>query len=335
MYRTQHVHGQDDGENDEREHGRVRAAIAYDVSCKDHPAEHADENDERILRALVRVRVPAEQVGEHGRAGEGEEEQCEEENVPARKVHGSVVQYILLHHSIKHMSTLKKVGLGVLGVIVLLVLVAGYFGFVPGVSAVFGSNKARDLGVVATPELYKAVNDKLALVRTGDPLTAGTVSYSGSHALTGSFSSEEITSAIAEGTWKNDPIAGDFQMKIHADGSVEAAGLLDRARLDDYLRATGFTDVLAYTGTFSMLPAQVPFYVSGTASITNNKLDLQLTSAELGRLPLPTNAAAASAVESVVDRRIAAIPGLNISSLTFSNGELNFKGMYPAQMNFK
>jgi hypothetical protein len=36
---------------------------------------------------------------------------------------------------------------GILAVVVVLVLVAGYFGFVPGISNIFGSNKPVDLGI--------------------------------------------------------------------------------------------------------------------------------------------------------------------------------------------
>lgn len=232
------------------------------------------------------------------------------------------------------MKTFKKVLLWILGIVVVLILVAGYFGLVPGVSAIFGSNKAKNLGVVASVEAFNSANTKLALMRSGDATKAERISYSGSHSADVSLTSEELTSLIAEGTWKNNPISEDLQIKIGDAGDVQVSGLLNRTKLDGYLNATGFSDATKYTKSFSALPEKVPFYLDGTASVTNNKVDLNVKSAELGRVPLPTDSNTVNGVESFIMQRMSKVTGLNVISLDFKNGKLNFKGTFPSKISY-
>jgi len=237
------------------------------------------------------------------------------------------------------MKILKWILAVVVVVVVVLVLLGGYFGFVPGISAVFGSDKPRDLGVAASAESFKTGSLKIGLAREDtEAATSLSVTYQGSHAVNVSLSSEEISSLLQNGTWKKtwqfNPIADDFQMKISSDGGVEMAGLLDMNKLNGYLSATGFSDVESYTSKFNFLSNKVPFYLSGSGSIINNKVNLAVTSAELGRIPLPTDAVAVQAAESFIERRIAGISGMSVTSLNFNGGTLNFKGTYPSTIKF-
>lgn len=207
-------------------------------------------------------------------------------------------------------------------------------GLVPGVSSVFGADKPIDLGVKTSLDLFNTANTKMGITRVGNAASADKVTYLGSHPVDVSLSSGKVSSLFSEGKWKDDPITEDFQMKIHSDGTVEMTGILDRTRLDGYLSATDFSDVLAYTKTFNFLPEKVPFYLNGSASVVNNKVNLKLTSAKIGRLPLPTDSGSISAVEDFIERRISKISGMNIASLDFNSGELNFKGTFPSKMSF-
>lgn len=216
----------------------------------------------------------------------------------------------------------------------LIIMVAGYFGFVPGISAVFGSNKPRDLGVVTSVESYSAAAEKLAIIQTGDPITAEKIQYQGSHHVEVSLTSEEISSLIANGKWKYNPISEGFQVKISPEGNVQVAGMLNRTRLDGYLKTNGFSEVLAYTSKFNVLPEKIPFALDGKASVVNNKVDLVLSKAEIGRVPLPTDAESVQYVERFVERRMTAVPGLNVQSLDFKDGKMNFTGSFPSTMGF-
>jgi len=61
---------------------------------------------------------------------------------------------------------------------------------------------------------------------------------------------------------------------------------------------------------------------------------MNVAGAQLGRVPLPTDAKTVGAVESFIERRIAKVTGLNISSLSFKNGKLNFKGTFPSKISY-
>ena len=229
---------------------------------------------------------------------------------------------------------LKNLVIGLLIVVAVLILVAGYFGLVPGVSTLFGADKPRDLGIVTTETASTDALAKIALARSGDATSAEKVTYEGSHTVNVSLSSEEISSLYAKGTWKYNFIAGDFQVKIHPDGTVEASGMLDRARLDGYLTSKGLSDLRSYTNTFAVLPAKVPFYVQGSLNVSNNKVALNVTSAQVGRLPLPTDTASIQAAESVIERGIPKVPGLSVTSLDFKGGKMNFNGTFPSKIEF-
>ncbi len=237
------------------------------------------------------------------------------------------------------MKVLKIVLIVIVILLVIVIAVGGYFGFVPGVRTLFGSDKPRDLGVVASAQSFASGEAKIGLTRQdAGAASATTVTYQGSHQVDVSLTSEEITSLMQNGSWKQtwqyNPIADGFQVKIHPDGSVETAGVLDRTKLVGYLSATGFKDVLGYVNSLGFLPNTIPFYASGSGSIVNGKVTVSISKAELGRISLPTDASAMQAVQDVVERRIAGIPGLDVASLNFNGGTLNFKGTYPSVIKF-
>jgi hypothetical protein len=123
-------------------------------------------------------------------------------------------------------------------------------------------------------------------------------------------------------------------MKISPNGTVEVSGLVDMNRLNGYLSSTGYKDVQSYLSKFNFLPNKIPFYASGTGSITNNKVTLNITSAELGRIPLPVDQSSLSDAANFVEREITQIPGMSVTSANFSGGKLNFKGTYPSKIKF-
>jgi len=237
------------------------------------------------------------------------------------------------------MKALKIIAVAIVVVVVIIILVGGYFGLVPGVRAIFGSDKPRDLGVVASAASFRTASDKLGLTREdANAASSGSVSYQGSHQVNVSLTNEELSSLFQQGTWKRtwklSPIADGFQIKTNQNGTVEVAGMLDLSKLNGYLGATGFNDIKSYTSKFGVLPNEIPFYVDGSGSVTGNKVSLNVTEADLGRIPLPTDSASLQAIESFVERRISGIPGLNIASLDFADGKANLKGTIPSVVSF-
>jgi len=233
------------------------------------------------------------------------------------------------------MKILKKLFLFVLSIVVILALAGGYLGVVPGLSSIFGADKAKDLGVINSDESFYLANEKMGVSRIGD---AGTTSkkilFEDAKPVDKGLSGQEISSLIAKGEWKYNPISEGFQLRINEDNTVEASGILNRTRLNGYLAVNNLSDVLKYTSKFNFLPEKVAFYVKGKANIVNNKVNLNLTSAQAGRIPLPTDSGSMKAVENFLEKRIPTVSGLNIDSLDFNNGKMNFKGAFPSKMSF-
>ena len=91
---------------------------------------------------------------------------------------------------------MKKALIIIVSILVVIVLVAGYFGFVPGISQAMGANKAKDLGIKFTQEdLDKA--RQIANIDLQD-LSEGNTSlgFSGQQEITGDYTSEMITAMI-------------------------------------------------------------------------------------------------------------------------------------------
>jgi hypothetical protein len=233
---------------------------------------------------------------------------------------------------------MKKVLLVIVIVIVILilgaVLVLGYFGLVPGVSSLFGSDKPRDLGVTWTPADYTQAHAQTGVevkVSEGNPVAAQSIISTGSHSAKLNLTGTELTAVINNnsGNWKYFPIS-DVQLKMNADGSAQMSGMLYLNRLAGYTAATGasYADVETVMGYFKLLPEKIPFYVTGTPSITNNVANLNLASAELGRIPVPQNLISdnTGAINNFFTAQINAFPGFSAKSANFAGGALNFDG---------
>lgn len=238
---------------------------------------------------------------------------------------------------------MKKLFLLLLVVVVLLflsvTLVLGYLGFVPVVSSLFGSDKPRNLGIVATQEGYDQYLTKAnAVIVPLDTMIEGkSIIYSGSQPITAAFTQEEVTSRLNFSTWKYMPI-DQVQIKFNQDGSVEVAGRLRLDRLDGFINQVGGSqyskaDVdkgLAWLGVVMTNP---PIYGKGTGSVVNNQVTAQIDYFEVGRLPVPLDKLDADGTfVSVANHIINNVPGLDVQQADFVGGKLNFTGSAPTEI---
>src|SRR5688572_24160295 len=172
--------------------------------------------------------------------------------------------------------------------VAIIVLVGGYYGFVPGVSALFGSHKPRDLGIRPTAEDYasavaKSDIDFLYKPSTGSP--AGSIVFDGTVAIDDGFTGAELTALLANDQWEYNFLR-DTQIRINADGTQELAGILLVDRVPGFLTARGYSaetvkkigDMLKY------IPTNPAFYVKLDAGWKDNVLDMSLREAQIGRL---------------------------------------------------
>lgn len=216
----------------------------------------------------------------------------------------------------------------------LVVIVLGYLGFVPVVSELMGSTKPKDLGVT-----YSSSDLDRYIERVGirfEPLDAGlgvkeSLRFGGKMDIDASFTSEEITAMVNSDKWKYYPVS-DVQIRINSDGTAEASGVLRKDRLMGYLEAQNIPSgqVNAVMDYIKDIPLNPVFYIKGKGRVVNNKVDMEIEKAEIGRLSIPQQFIEdESPIERFVEDRIAFVPNFYIEKFDFSDGKMNFKGIYP------
>ncbi len=229
------------------------------------------------------------------------------------------------------------VSVGVVGVLVL-----GYFGFVPGLSKVFGSDKPRDLGVEHDSALMAGLmtDYKVTYVDQASGLESeGGVKFEGSVPVKGAFDSREMTAMMNHHCeWKYCMLT-DAQVRANADGTVEVSGMVRFDRLDGY--ASRFDvpkDRLDQAlDALKLAPAAMPIYVKGRPSGANEGVSLNIEKIELGRLPAPQAEVEkyAGEIDNFVESQLAQVPGFSMKSATFVGGELNFEGTHPQTVSIQ
>lgn len=205
------------------------------------------------------------------------------------------------------------------------VFIAGYLGFVPGLSNLMGTNKPRDLGVS-----YSSAD----LVKAQEKLQQKIIEISGSSTidLTRAENKTPVTTILTNEEYNAHieaihPVK-DFQIKMSGD-TFELSGKIDKARMPQFLRAWGLTSDVSegeiIQAINQYLPGEPVFYLSGSGSTTNDDAKISISKAELGRLPIP-NETAAQVLEAYTELLIAQAPAFSVKSATIENGELRFDG---------
>jgi hypothetical protein len=233
------------------------------------------------------------------------------------------------------------------------VLVGGYFGLIPGVSAIFGSNKPRNLGVSYTEADLASAKEKSQLEYAelpADTPDSQSLVRSGSRPITATFSNAEVTALMNDRPFKYWPYK-NVQVKMNADGSAEISGQLIKSRLSGYCASIGVDKSVA-DKVIKYLPGNTVFYVKGRAALSGNKVSvLDPSKVEVGRVPIPINSllsfdigtgtalatdSAVSELDSVsgkkaaiisyINSHLAGIKGFFANSAYFSENELHFDG---------
>lgn len=230
-----------------------------------------------------------------------------------------------------------KFALIIIGCIILaIVLVLGYLGFVPGVSALFGSSTPRDLGVKYTGQnllsaYAKVGGDFQELSATKDPRDS--LKYSGSQTVNTQLTNEEMTAMANAGKWVYKPTS-DVQIRVNDDGTVEASGKIIKKNLPNFAKAHGFSDddISKLEAAIILVPGNPIFYVKGKASVINNHASLDVEQAEIGRIDAK-NYISPGMAESIIDQGINHVPGTNIRSATFENGNMKLDATLPSKIS--
>lgn len=224
--------------------------------------------------------------------------------------------------------------------VLIIVLILGYFGFIPGVSNLFGSNKPRFLDVSFTQADLDSARSKSNVVWKDLPPSDNpeqTLKFEGVTPLNNSFTDKELTAMIQNDKWRYNFLP-DTKVKFNDDGSLEMAGTFHIDRLEGYARAhkisyEAIKPAVEVIGKVSKTPA---YYLKGTGNVVNNQVTFDITNFEVGRLGIPTETLnqASPAVALFIEERIfSTVPGLDIQSLVIKDKKINYKGTFPKIIN--
>jgi hypothetical protein len=239
------------------------------------------------------------------------------------------------------MGFLKKLLKVLIVLFVIVILVFGYLGFVPGVSNIFGSNKPKNLGIQYTDADLKSIVSKNTISRivvNSAPDIKSSFVLEGSQPINNVFTDKELTARLNQTSdWALNPFT-NVHIKIGNDGTVEASGIVRVDRLRSYAEATGVPtkDIKAISqimDKYKIPRVSFPAYVKGNLSIINDKLDINLSELNIGKIPISKEifSQAKTPFEDFVHERLTSggYGSLYIKSLTFSNGKMNFSGNIP------
>jgi hypothetical protein len=233
------------------------------------------------------------------------------------------------------MKFLKIFGITIGAIIVIAVLVLGYFGFVPGVSNLFGSNQPKDLGVTYTEADYASAHAKNGTTHTILPSSGvpeNSIKFSGQHPVDTTYTQSEFNALINYRQWEYYPLK-ECQFKIHPDGTLEFTGIVIKSRIMGYMEAIGVNEssLKTVTNYLKYIPGDAAFYASGKFEITNGQIvGTDIETFKVGNLNLTSQMQNnLSSVISGVYSQINAYPGFTVKTLTFKNGQVQFEGTLP------
>ena len=224
-----------------------------------------------------------------------------------------------------------------MAVIIVLILVGGYFGLVPGVSALFGSSTPKDLEVE-----YTQADIDTAVAKTGvdfsyipsNGIPKDAIQFDGKSNLNQSFSESELTALFANDKWEYNFLK-DVQVKINPDGTEELSGVLIPSRVTGFLRARRYPEstVKMITDKLKYFVNDPTFHVKLNSSWENNVLSMDLMSASIGRVPVPAEwLENDSTITYVVQKHVLSVPELKINSLKFEDGKMKYDGTFPTKI---
>jgi hypothetical protein len=194
--------------------------------------------------------------------------------------------------------------------IVIVVAILGYTGFVPGLSDLMGTNKPRDLGVSFSQADYASGLAKVPGVIVENPQYLCVVceyTSTGSITVDETFSQEEFTAMFNKRNSELGPIQ-DAQFKFNEDGTLEASAMINHPKLSG------------------------PIYAKGNVTKTSSRgVKIDLDYAEFGRVGIPEDQMPLvdDIISTAIQQTFDSNPGLSIESIEIVEGGVNFKGTLP------
>ena len=246
-------------------------------------------------------------------------ENGEGEKIPPKKKNSGLVKFITF--------------LAIVGVIVL------------GLGFIFpGLLWQQSLGISYTTEDYNSILEKLSYIKDAAP-TEGTESdytyiYGSIKPVDVEFTSEELTAFFNE----NRPsyyALKNVQIRINNDGTIEASAnanvdyFLDEVLGGEYSRYQINQQIPA----LGMLPSNVNLYLKFSGSVTDNKTTIDVSSASVQGIEIPSvyvnSSEAMSVLSSGCDNvmnTFSSKTGSTFNKISVEGGVIKFKGSVPSSL---
>jgi len=250
-------------------------------------------------------------------------------------------------HSKRRTHKKRNIFLILVGLFILVpLLVAGWYGFVPGLSGLLGANKPVDLGVRYTEADYNSYLQKTSIKfndfaqAPDNPNKPGKKTvFADPVTTTGlTLTDEELTSAGAKTDWLWMPLK-NAQVKFKP-GGLELSGNINVEYLDEFINFIGGVgysqaDVQKGIDYGKKLVGNSPaLYVKASASVTNDTLTYNIQQVKVGRFSVPMDIAS-KVLSTGTTNAITGADNFEAKSATAIDGALVFEGTYPKTIYVK
>jgi hypothetical protein len=229
-----------------------------------------------------------------------------------------------------------KIGIGIGAVLLTVVLILGYYGFVPFLSDLMGANKNRDLGVKFTNSDYDSSIKKLGLVINTNltdttPLNSYDVNKK-TVAKTTTLNSAELTALANKlaDSWIYFPL-DNIQIRINSDGSVEILSTLILNRFEGFASAMKMPDstLNIIRPIIAMIQTNPSFYIKGSIAINNGVAQSTLSQVQIGNINVSS-----SDLKTVQTYLDLFLEKQHLTNVTFGNEVVNIEGNIPTALSF-
>lgn len=233
------------------------------------------------------------------------------------------------------MTYMKHI-IGFFSVLVLICLsIATTLGVVPVLSPLFGAGP-KNLGITITTEDSVKSREKVGTTIVSLPANTplqDDFRLEGKRPVDFTFTSKELTAHSNNRPWKNYPVK-NVQIKIHEDGTIESSGTLIISKALPYALGLGYTETQIRDAmkTYNIPPFEVPIYILGKGSVSNDRVTVDAQTVKIGAVTIPEQivARANTEAESVLNDLIAKhSSAFHAEEVSFANGAMHFKGDAP------
>jgi len=228
--------------------------------------------------------------------------------------------------------------------VIIIALTLAWSGLAPGLSALVGADRPRDLGAQHSPtdrehflsksgirfEPEVPPSDRPVPVQPSAPAHE-TDGLDEPRWIDTSFTQEELSAVLNQDAPGWLPLR-DMQLRL-SDDTVEVSGLLETHKVPGLLKklrreGTSEADLARISDYVDILPSLVPVYVKVSGAVRGSQLDVALQEVEVGRLRLPVDMLA-ERMPTNIRETIRRTDHFAIESAIPQDGSIAFSGILP------